>query len=1373
MRVRRLTLTSLASLCTLVGVLAWWGAPAQAAIIHDFLPAPSEEISKGVPAGAKAAGGEEALSGPVGGESYYSMTVAPGETPGEPGHLWVTGRKGVNEFNASSGKWELQLEHIGDGYGYDEVYGVAAGLSTGEREVYVTAGETVAVFGLAGKLQATWTGADTPGGSFKGYASGLAVDSSTSALDEHEGDVYVGTSGGVVDVFEPQAGGKEKYVTQLTGTCPIEGTVVGAATCEGEEIVPFGSGEEREVRVAVDPANGDVLVADGSAVDIFKSTVLDQYEFVRQITGVPGHSFAPHPIASVTAGGGEGDGDFYISEGQYFSAGVVVYEFSSEGVYLGSLTETPAGSFHDVVSETVDPASGDVYVGDNRGEASAGGVDVFGPDLVIPDVKTGAPSEVTPYSATLNGTVNPLKEGKVSCRFVWGTSEAFGQPPALCSEEVTEGDVPVPVRSKVLEGLVPDTRYFYRLQATNKNGTNTGVGTEAECEGKPAPVACFTTLGPGIHEESASNVASTSATLNATIDPNKAPTTYYFQYGTTSGYGTDVPAPPGAPIGSGEDDVEVTPHHLQGLQAGTVYHYHVVAISEVEVEPGVFKTEEFEGPDETFTTQTAGGFALPDGREWEMVSPPDKHGALIEPVDSAVGTNGDVIEASLSGSALTYVTNGPTEAEPQGNENDVQVMSTRGPRGWESQDMAIPHEMATGASIGFGMEYRFFSEDLSLGVVQPFGGFTPSLSPEASEQTPFLHTDFVNGDPGGPCLTSCYRPLVTGAPGHENVPPGTVFGDEESGSCHLCDGPFFEGATPDASRVVLSSRVALTETPDEDGLYEWADGKLTLVSLLPKSQGGGAVAGSLGGLLNGEAARRAISDDGSRVFWTGDDGHLYIRDVAGGEAAKGETLQLDAVQGGTGSEPADAVFQVASSDGSRVFFTDRERLTSDSGEGGSGRPDLYECEIVEIAGGNLECRLSDLTPLSSESREQGDLQGAVLGASEDGSWVYFVADGVFAPGAVPGTCNGTQATSPPGATCNLYVRHDGTTKLVAVLSSEDYADWAGGGGESLQGLTARVSPDGHWLAFMSQRDLTGYVTRDAVSGQLDEEVYLYSAETGKLVCASCNPTGARPIGAAYGDTFDHLLVGGDRVWEQTTWLAANIPGWTPMSLSAARYQSRYLSDSGRLFFNSRDALVPQDVNGTWDVYEYEPPAVGSCSTSSATFSERSGGCVGLISSGTSDAESAFLDASESGDDVFFVTKSKLAPQDYDDALDVYDAHECTVQAPCFPAAPLSPPACTTGDACKPAPTPQPAIFGAPSSATFSGAGNIVPSGPAVGVTPKALTRAQRLAAALRACEKKPRKKRAACRVRARRRIDAGKQRVKRSSSSRSSGKGGK
>jgi hypothetical protein len=286
------------------------------------------------------------------------------------------------------------------------------------------------------------------------------------------------------------------------------------------------------------------------------------------------------------------------------------------------------------------------------------------------------------------------------------------------------------------------------------------------------------------------------------------------------------------------------------------------------------------------------------------------------------------------------------------------------------------------------------------------------------------------------------------------------------------------------------------------------------------------------------------------------------------------------------------------------------------------------------------------------------------------------------------------------------------------------------------------------MAFMSQRELTGYDNRDAVSGQPDEEVYLYDAEgnggAGKLVCASCDPTGARPVGVEENHP-QGTLATGSKVWETGSWLAANIPGWTAYKLLAGLYQSRYLSDSGRLFFNSNDALVPQDVNGTEDVYEYEPQGVGDCTTSSATFGVRSGGCVGLISSGSSAEESAFVDASGNGGDVFFLTEAKLSPSDYDKSLDIYDAHECTSAEPCYTAPAARPPACDTEASCRAAPSPQPPIFGSPSSATFSGAGNITPPRSAPAVKRRSLTKAQTLARALRACHAKRGRRRVACR----------------------------
>jgi hypothetical protein len=857
---------------------------------------------------------------------------------------------------------------------------------------------------------------------------------------------------------------------------------------------------------------------------------------------------------------------------------------------------------------------------------------------------------------------------------------------------------------------------------------------------------------PSIEEESVLNVSASSATLSARIDAGELESEYGFEYGPTSAYGQIAPVPSGS-VAAEFAGGEVTAH-VQGLSAHTTYHYRVVVSNSLGV---------VDGGDHAFQTQGGGtASALPDGREWEMVSPAQKHGALIYPI----GKEG-LIQAAAEGDAISYPASAPTEDAPQGYALTEQLLSTRGPDGWETRDISTPHGEPTGLTNG--SEYGLFSTSLAQGIVQPRGRYEPALSTEASGQTSYLRTNYSNGNLDEPCTGSCYQPLVTGKAPYANVAPGAEFDRYSTEIEYPCNpkwscGPQFLGATPDLSHVVLgSTEVPLTSTPEvaeagggqvEAGggyLYEWSAGRLTPISVLPSGKLAGLAA--LGN-PRGRNVKHAISSDGARVVWSteGVEPGLYLRDTARGETiviAREESISVGVSEGHT--EPA---FQTASSDGSKVFFTSNGRLTPDAGGGASNdenERDLYECEIVEVAG-KLRCTLRDLTPLTP-GNELAGVQGDVLGSSEDGSYVYFVANGVLAPGAAPGQCESAlYSNGLAGKTCNVYVYHDGSTKLVAVVFAEDWHDWTEGTYRySPVEQTARVAPNGQWLTFMSRRELTGYDNRDAVSGERDAEVYLYDVQSERLVCASCNPTGARPVGLVDNKN----LIDGEGAW-RGQWIAANIPSWTPYyegAFGKTVYQSRFLSDSGRLFFNGDDALAPQDVNGTWDVYEYEPAGVGHCETVSATFAESSGGCVGLVSSGASPDESAFLDASESGTDVFFMTTSQLTTTDTDGALDVYDAHECSTSSPCAPAAATQPPPCDTGDACKVAPTPQPAIYGAPASATFSGAGNVVlaltTSGKPKQRRAKKTTRSARLDRALRACRGKPRQRRAACERKAR------------------------
>ncbi len=168
---------------------------------------------------------------------------------------------------------------------------------------------------------------------------------------------------------------------------------------------------------------------------------------------------------------------------------------------------------------------------------------------------------------------------------------------------------------------------------------------------------------------------------------------------------------------------------------------------------------------------------------------------------------------------------------------------------------------------------------------------------------------------------------------------------------------------------------------------------------------------------------------------------------------------------------------------------------------------------------------------------------------------------------------------------------------------------------------------------------------------MDEEVFIYDAQQNRLVCASCNPDSSkRPTGVFDQERAGEgmlLTVDPTGMWGGH-WLAGLIPGWSPIVPTIrATHQPAYLSDGGRLFFDSADALVYQDQNtrtetigtanekvGVEDVYEFEPEGVGTCTAAP--------GCATLISSGTDSRESAFLDASSNGSDVFLPDRREVA-----------------------------------------------------------------------------------------------------------------------------------
>ncbi len=1118
--------------------------------------------------------------------------------------------------------------------------------------------------------------------------------------------------GGVLEVSNPVEAGKSGVAVPLSAHQDFESpeTIAVDNTCALRKLKEPGlTLTQQEECEAGDPSNGDVYVVDAGLEHPFEHTVVDKFtptgEYLGQISegketeGAPLERFF-RALDGVAVG----------SEGS-----VWIYQ---ENRVVGKYSNAVANKFLSVTQLN-------------------GFVDLGRPGFAIDSkgnfyVRHGSPGEpednriakVDPTGTILNRELDSELSTAVAV-------DLTSDDPAICNTATVAIFDP---EGALLERL-GEEEGLHHLSNCAGIGVSATAGSLYVSDAATGTVAVFgpaQAATPKVESESFSEVTSTSARLAATINPRSEPgeaiTEYHFQYGrcasidpescSESGYEADVPVPDGQI--PADFSVHAVGAEATGLQPGSTYHFRAIATNS--------HGQGAPGKDTTFTTEGAGGeLALADNRGWELVSPPDKQGTRIE----AISETG-VIQAAASGDAITYLTNAPTEADPQGYANRAQVLSRRSAAAWSSRDIAIPHTGPTGS--GGGPEETLFDPELTLSALQPFGPFIPQLSDQASESTAYLH------DLGDSCGSSCFQPLVTGKRGFANVAEGTRFGEEErctpSGNGSAIEGicgPRVLGASEDLGHIVLRSRAELVPGTSH-GLYEWNAGALSPVSVLP---GGEPVAegveSSLG--LKDLAARRAISSDGSRVVW-GAAGNLYLRDTS-----RGETLQLDAAACG-GCESGGGRFQIASSDGSRIFFTDQKQLSEGSGANPEKEADLYECKVPP---GKLACELSDLTPPHGE--EGANVQGGVLGASEDGSYVYFVAKGVLSEAA---NSRGQHAIAKEA---NLYLSHDGARSFIATLSGGDEHDWE----EAPARQPTRVSKDGRFLELMSQASLTGYDNRDLATRHPVAEVYLYDATTGRLSCASCNPSATRPTGIEYLklEPGSGGLVGGPRgIWPASALVGANVPGWTAIDTSPfSRYQPRYLADSGRLFFNTAAALVPQDSNGTQDVYQYEPPGVGSCSESDPTFSARSGGCVSLISSGRSTQESAFLDASESGDDVFFLTSAKLSPLDVDPSADVYDAHVCTDASPCITFPDVQSPPCTTEASCKASPTPQPQIFGAPASATFSGPPNPAPPAPP---KPKVKTaaqiRAEKLAKALKACHaKKSKQKRKACEKQARKR----------------------
>jgi hypothetical protein len=947
------------------------------------------------------------------------------------------------------------------------------------------------------------------------------------------------------------------------------------------------------------------------------------------------------------------------------ASGTEVAEYDASGATQA--VKQASVSLAEVQGIAVSPLGDDVYVSRNKTPTLEAGVEVF-TDLPTPTVAVGAASEVSRTSAKLSGSVNPEANSVTGCKIEYGltTSESF-EHEAPCDPAAAELPVDSTVHpvSTVVSGLQADSSYRFRITAANANGSASSSS------------ATFTTLGaPRISALLARDAHQSSVTLEATVDPRGLDTSYRFEWGATASYANSLSA---GTIGAGEGSRHVSAS-LAGLSPESIYHYRLVATND---EASVAS------PDQTLETLDACG--LPDQRCFELVSPREP-GPTAAP-GAVINQTEMHYQAAPGGDRLAYSTEGGLPTSTRGGE--TLFLGVRGTKEWESAQLSPGQLTRSEASGGFSNPSHILaaSPDLSCDVV---------VSGQPLTSDPAAKLLMENGE------ANLYRRNADGSfTLISNLTPDNPVlpGSEQSYELEYQ----IVGMSSDCRHIVFASPYHYPGIAGagESRLYEWDEGTLKNVGVVPGPSGETPVR-AVGGAP--ENPLDAVSRDGSRVFFSApkltagnpaevETEGVFVRELVGTEGASGHRVTRDISESETSTPDLGTVYQGATPDGSRVYFTANAGLTSKTSSEGT---DLYEY--------NLET--GSLTDLSVDTAPGGAAVAGLVGVSEDGSHVYFAAGGQLQAGA-----GSTYAQNTSHETYSIYGVSAGVVNYVGTITAGLTGDSGGGAVVSAGGAErwrSRVSPDGRYLLFESSVDLTGYRSHGV------PEAYLYDAQGGSdaITCVSCRPKGEASL-------LPHPV----RV------LAPDFSGKSLLSPPMSLVER---GGEPEVFFVSPDPLAPGAAEGEYNLY---------------TWSRNQVFLVARQPVGASDtpAEShvEFVGASTGGHDLYFAVADALNWEDPQARYGIWDARE----GGGFTESP-TPISCdpTAESSCQ-GPSWAVSQGQVAASAIFSGPGDLVAgiSNPPARPAAKPLTRAQKLAKALKACRKSRAKpKRVSCEKRARR-----------------------
>jgi hypothetical protein len=1070
----------------------------------------------------------------------------------------------------------------------------------------------------------------------------VAVESST-------GRIFVVDSGNSrIQVFEP-GGGSATYLTAITG--PLDR--------------PYG--------LAIDQTTGNVYVSDVGTSHI--------YRFVSDGAPVPTYTVDP-TFASPPSGGTEdgrvgsyraalavdpADGSLLVAD----SGNKRISRFDATGAFVSSFS-----GFVDPIAIAVS-ADSKVFVIDADGDVTNGATSRvwrFAADGSFEDTLPGAENSGAVAVDPHTGYV--LVADKVA---------GFNGPRILSYDGLTRvGDVPFPAAdtSGTVRGLAVDG---------GASGHVYAVGDRVfDFYGSVGVQVLETVAAPDAVVQAPTSVTTVSALLHGTVDPNGSQTSWHFEISDDEGT-TWTPNGAIQDAGDGTDPVAVQVEAAE-LQSNHAYLVRLIATAPAIGVTATSATESFTtgvaAPNvktglpnpATATGVLVGGTVDPNGSPttyWVEFGATATYGTSLpasQDADAGSGNSPGLVAQRLTGlqPGTTYhyrlvarndggqtvgddetVTTAPTAEDPKDarhfelvsppdkNNRDVgsRMSTIRSSVDGDRVAFASNNPFPGAAGNGMGNDYlarRGASGWITSDLTPPqdpnrgapltgarYARFTADLTAGVLRATPPALAPHALPD-----ASNLYRRDFDGPAGqYTTVTPLVV---EDVGAA----GVNYVAADSDLRHVFFEATQGLGLTPDapDDGLnqsYVYGPEGLRFVGNLPDGtvSSEGIFVGR--GFFYNNGALNAVSADGSSAVVTANvigltPSHVYLW------REDGPMLDISRSRLSVPEPSRNMLFLIAARDHSRVFFRAGERLVEDS----TATPDAPGLFMWTREGDTV----TDLTA--------GDPLGGgvvdVLGAADDGSRVYFVATGKLAAGATLGDQN-------------LYAWSDeaGIRFITSIETNSTNIEWS-----PITDLkTSRVSADGSGLLFQSSRQLTAYDNHGT------QQLYLYDADRDGLECVSCRPDGQPPTG-------DTSLTGNSA--------AIPPPGGN---------LSNVLSDDGKhVFFDTAEDLVPGDVNGVTDAYEWVD------------------GRVRLISSGKGTAPARFGAATPDGRQVFITTRERLSGWDVDDYADLYAARtgdRIPEPEPEVPAAPCV-------DACQGDPPAPPSLRG-PGSDTSSGSGNVTPA----------------------------------------------------------------